>query len=266
MKKTIIILILSILVVSCSSDNNNDDNKTAFNIELTPSTTNAVVDQEFTITINANQTFKQLWYSTDNFATYNFGVYPFGTSCVVRFNFDTLGQKTIAIRCQNQNNEVSEKQITITITRGNAVKILGVQVVSFNGINTVFDPEYPATNPESLADVKFGFAKTRLGISYLSPTFNQTYSWRSWYNSPTNFNQSSLIWDCSSNDLYVSPTKKIQFTLMDEDGSVVTDLTGDPASYKEIDFSNYTTTKPTSITYSYPEINLEFKVFVAWPN
>ena len=40
------------------------------------------------------------------------------------------------------------------------------------------------------------------------------------------------------------------------------DLLNEPPDYREINFSNFVVTKPTTITCSFPEINLEIKVFV----
>lgn len=260
MKKTIFILSIIQLFIGCSSDDNSS--KSAFSIDLAPSATNVVLDQSFTITINANESMKYLWISTDNFATGDYTIQNFGTSFNLNFNFDTLGQKTISVRAKNQNNEVSEKQLVVTVTRGNAIKILGVQLVSFYGINTVYDPEFPTSNPESLADLKFGFAKQSLD-SYLS----NVYSWRNWYQSTVISNQGTMTWDCSGSNLYIDPSKNLRFGLSDIDNGIAgADLLNGPPDYREINFSNFVVTKPTTITYSFPEINLEFKVFVEWAN
>jgi hypothetical protein len=260
MKKNLIILLIIQLFIGCSSDNNSSKN--SFSMDLAPSATNVVLDQSFTMTINANESMKYLWVSTDNFATGDYAIQNFGTSFTLNLNFDTLGQKTIYVRAKNQNTEVSEKQVVINVTRGNAIKILGVQVVSFYGVNTVYDPEFPASNPESLADLKFGFAKQSLD-SYLS----NVYSWRNWYQSTVISNQGTMTWDCSGSNLYINPSKNLRFGLSDIDNGIAgADLLNGPPDYREINFSNFVTTKPASITYSFPEINLEFKVFVEWAN
>jgi len=260
MKKNIIILLFIQLLIGCSSDDNSS--KSAFSIDLVSSATNVVLDQSFTVAINANQSMKYLWISTDNFATGDYAIQNFGTSFNLNLNFDTLGQKTISVRAKNQNNEVSEKQIVVTVTRGNAIKILGVHVVSFYGINTVYDPEFPASNPESLADLRFGFSKLSLD-SYLS----NDYSWRSWYQSTVIPNQGTMTWDCSGSNLYIDPSKNLRFGLADIDNGVAgSDLLNGPPDYREINFSNFVITKPSTITYTFPEINLEFKVFVEWTN
>lgn len=262
MKKLIYFLFVSFLMVNCSSESNENDNSNLFSINLTPSATNVVVDQAFTITVSANEEIKELWVSTDNFATGGYAQRQFGTSYVLNFNFDTLGQKTISVRARNQNNVVSEKQVVITVSRGNALKINGVQVISFYGINTTYDPEFPATNPNHLADLRFGLSKNKLG----NPLDN-IYSPAYWYLSSVIENQGSMIWDCSNDNLYLNPNAPLKFGLVDIDNGIAgADLLNGPPDYREISFSNYLVTKPTTITYIFPEINLEFKVFVEWAN
>lgn len=260
-KKIFLLVTLTILMINCSSDNS-ENNSSTFEINLSPSATSVVIDQAFTITVNANEEIKEMWVSTDNFATGGYSLRSFGNNYTLNFNFDTLGSKTIAVRAKNQNNVVSEKQVIIAVTRGNAIKINGLQVVSFNGINTTFDPEYPTTNPNHLADLRFGFSKIKLG----NPLDNN-YSSVLWYLSSVIENQGLMTWDCSSANLYLNPNASLKFGLADIDNGIAgADLLNGPPDYREINFSNYLVTKPTTITYSFPEINLEFKLFVEWAN
>ncbi|MEM0542325.1 hypothetical protein WFZ85_06830 [Flavobacterium sp. j3] len=262
MKNTIYILILSLLMTNCSSESNDNENSNPFSINLTPSVTSVVVDQAFTISISATEEIKELWVSTDNFATGGYAQRQFGTSYILNFNFDTLGQKTISVRAKNQNNVVSEKQVVISVSRGNALKINGVQVISFYGINTTYDSEFPATNPNHLADLRFGLSKNKLG-NPLDNIYSPTY----WYLSNVIDNQGSMTWDCSNDNLYLNPNAPLKFGLVDIDNGIAgADLLNGPPDYREISFTNYLVTKPTTITYTFPEINLEFKVFVEWAN
>jgi hypothetical protein len=264
MKKIIFILTLSFLMVNCTPDKNGatPSNNSTFAMELVPTETNLVIDQPLAITVNANEPIGQLWVSFDNFATGSYAIQSFGSSYTLHFNFDDLGQKTISVRVKNSEEVVSEKKVVINVTRGNAVKVTGLQVTSFYGINTVYDPEFAASNPESLADLKFGFLK-----SLLRNSFENSYSFTDWYQSSVIPNQGNMTWDLTDAQLYIDPTKTIRFGLGEMDGGVGgADLMNGAPYYREISFSNYLTTKPTAITYSYPEINLEFKVFVEWPN
>lgn len=262
MKKTLSLIVLLFLIISCSSESNENENNNSFSINLTPSATNVVTDQAFTISVSATEEIKELWVSTDNFATGGYAQRLFGTSYILNFNFDTLGQKTISVRAKNQNNVISEKQVVISVSRGNALKINGVQVISFYGINTTYDPEFPATNPNHLADLRFGLSKNKLG----NPLDN-IYSPFFWYFSSVIENQGNMTWDCSNSNLYLNPNATLKFGLVDIDNGIAgADLLNGPPDYREISFANYLITKPTTITYTFPEINLEFKVFVEWAN
>ena len=262
MKKLLSFIVSLFLLISCSTDGNENENMNSFSINLTPSATNLVIDQAFTINVGANEEIKELWVSTDNFATGGYAQRQFGTIYTLNFNFDTLGQKTISVRAKNQDNVVSEKQVIVTVSRGNALKINGVQVISFYGINTTYDPEFPATNLNHLADLRFGLSKNKLG----NPLDN-IYSPVFWYLSNVIENQGNMTWDCSNADLYINPNASLKFGLADIDNGIAgADLLNGPPDYREISFSNYLVTKPTTITYTFPEINLEFKLFVEWVN
>lgn len=263
MNKITLLIILSLLMTNCSSDeNNNDVNTNTFAITLVPSLTNVVIDQPFAVTVNANESISQMWVSYNNFATGGYAVQNFGNNFTCNFNFDTLGQKTISVRAKNQNNVLSEKQIIVNVTRGNAIKINGLQVISFSGIDTTFDNEFPTSNPNHLADLRFGFAKNKIGNS-----FNNNYSFVSWYVSSVIENQGTMTWDCSNSNLYINPNATLRFGLADIDNGIAgADLLNGPPDYREINFSNFLVTKPTTITYSFPEINLEFKLFIEWAN
>ncbi len=262
MKKILILIVLLFTIISCSSDSNENENINPFSINLTPSANTVVVDQAFTITVSATEEIKELWVSTDNFATGGYAQRQFGTNYTLNFNFDSLGQKTISVRAKNQNNVVSEKQVVILVSRGNAIKIIGVQVISFYGINTTYDPEYGATDPNRLADLRFGLSKNKLG----NPLDN-IYSPAYWYLSSVIENQGNMTWDCSNDNLYLNPNAPLKFGLVDIDNGIAgADLLNGPPDYREISFTNYLITKPTTITYTFPEINLEFKVLVEWAN
>lgn len=254
--------VLLFLIISCSSDSNENENNNSFSINLTPSTTSVVVDQAFTITVGANEDIKQMWVSTDNFATGGYAQRQFGTSYILNFNFDTLGQKTISVRAKNQNNVVSEKQVVVNISRGSALKINGLQVISFYGINTTYDPEYGATDPNRLADLKFGFAKNKLVDRFLG-----TYNWSSWYNSTVLENQGNMTWQLNDANLFIHPNNTLRFTLAEMDGQIAgADLLNGPPEFREISFSSFISTKPSVISYTFPEIDLDIKVLVEWVN
>jgi hypothetical protein len=178
------------------------------------------------------------------------------------FNFDEIGQKIIYVRSKNSKNQVSEKQVIINVTRGNALKIKGMQVVSFYNINQTWDPEYSTTDINRLADVFFGFNKSKLG-SFLD---NEYFS-SIWYTSSVKQNQGDLTWNLSNANLYISPNRGLRFGLVDSDSPPLgEDLLNGPPDYRDLSFSSFIATKPTVLSYTFPEINLEIKLNVEWAN
>lgn len=262
MKNHLFIFALSFILFSCSSDNNKE-NQNSFETQLLPSKTNVTVDEPFTVTVSAAEDIKLMWVSIDNFATgAGYSSRTFGTSYTLYFNFDEIGQKTIYVRSKNSKNQVSEKQVIINVTRGNALKITGMQIVSFYNINQTWDPEYSSTDVNRLADVIFGFTKSKLGSS-----LDNVYFENSWYTSSLKENQGDLTWNFANADLYINPNSSLRFSLSDVDNPPVgQDLLNGPPYYKDLRFLNFTTTKPTVLTYTFPEINLEIKLTVEWAN
>ncbi len=122
MKKLILFLTALFLITGCSSDDsNNNENNNPFVMELEPSATEVVVDEHFTVTVHSEEEIKEVSVSLDNFVTSSSRMTSgtYGTNYTFNFNFDTLGEKIIYIRIKNQNNQSSEKQVAINVTRGN---------------------------------------------------------------------------------------------------------------------------------------------------
>lgn len=255
--KRLIFILSALLAISCGSEDS-----PAFTINATPSSSSVVVDEEFTITITSDDAMTGILYSYDNFVTEHNLYSSFGNSRTLKFNLDDLGTKTIYFKAKAGNIYSSVKAVPITVSRGNAVKITGLQVLSFNGINTTWDPEFPTSDPNHLADVFFGFNK-----STLDSPFENGYFFRNWYIASTKQNQGDLTWSFTSENLYIQPERTIRFGLADQDTPPLgQDLMMGPPDYRDFNFSAYTTTKPNTITFSYPEINLEFIVTVEWAN
>ncbi len=260
MNKFFLILFGLVLLFSCSSDTTEAESN--FNIDLVLSTQSVEIDEQFTVIITSNEPMKGIELSFDNFVTLTGSYQDFGTSKTLTFNYNKLGDKTIYIRAKNAQNVFSTKEITVNITRGNAIKIKKLELISFYNINETCDPEFSSTDINRLADLKFSFSR-----SLIYNNFNGGYNMLFWYGSPVLLNQGNLTWDLESENLYLNPNAVVQFSLVDMDGEVLSsDLMNGPPSFKSFNFSNYLVTKPTEIIYSYPEINLEFKLFVEWVN
>jgi hypothetical protein len=260
MKKFLFYFMISILF-SCSTDTN-ENNSNVFETQLAPSSSNVTIDEAFTLNVSAVENISQMWVSLDNFATGGYSIRYFGTSYNLYFNFDEIGQKIIYVRSKNSKNQVSEKQVIINVTRGNALKIKGMQVVSFYNINQTWDPEYSTTDINRLADVFFGFNKSKLG-SFLD---NEYFS-SIWYTSSVKQNQGDLTWNLSNANLYISPNRGLRFGLVDSDSPPLgEDLLNGPPDYRDLSFSSFIATKPTVLSYTFPEINLEIKLNVEWAN
>lgn len=263
MKKIILVLAVFLLISCSSEDSKESASANSFAINAVVSSETVTVDQEFTITVTSSQNMTGILYSFDNFATER-GLYSsFGTTKTLKFYLDKVGVTTIYFKATNEANAVSGvTSVAVTVNRGNALKITGLQIISFNGINTTWDPEFPTSNPNHLADVFFGFLKTKL-----QTPFAGGYNYSNWYTSSVKQNQGDLTWNFTSENLYIQPQSTIRMGLVDEDTPPLgQDLMMGPPDYRDFNFSTYTTTKPSIITFTYPEINLEFKITVEWPN
>jgi hypothetical protein len=145
--------------------------------------------------------------------------------------------------------------------RNNTLRIKAVQIVSFKNINQTWDPEFANSDPERLADLIFAFTKNRfVGLTQMG------YRYDLWHKSTIIQNQGTMSWDLTGANLYMNPTKILKFSLADYDGLLqLESLIGDPgSSTKDIDFSPYMVSKPSAITFTYPDINLQFIVSVYW--
>jgi hypothetical protein len=265
MKKTIYLFLL-FSIFSCSSDEpqiNTVPAPVTFQIAAVANLSTVVVDQEFTVTISSEEQMTGIFFSFDNFVTEYGSNSDYGTSKALKFNLDDIGVTTLYFKAKKSNNVTSSIiAVPITVTRGNAIKITGLQVVSFSGINTTWDPEYAVSNPNHLADVFFGFLKASLN----SP-FENGYNYRKWYTSSVKQNQGDLTWSFPTENLYIQPERTIRMGLVDEDNPPLgQDLMMGPPDYRDFNFNAYSATKPNTVTLSYPEINLEFIVTIEWPN
>ena len=257
MRKIISVLTL-LLFISCSSD------EVSFQFEAVVNTPKVVLDKPFTITVSMKEQIAGLKYSFDNFAThlatYTSGSY--GTSQDLHFRFSTIGKKTIYIRLIKDGNIESEtKVITVDVERGESVRITGLKINSFDGINTVWDPEHDKSNPNSLADVSFYFSK----VGYYN-AFSSNGTIEPFYQTSVKENQGNLTWSFLNENLYIDPQGYFIFNIFDQDGPNLVQTLANSVNVPHIYMSQYASTKPSSIIVNFPESNsVEFILYLEWP-
>lgn len=256
--KRIISLISLLFLLSCSSEED------SFKFNAVVNTSKVTVDKPFSITVFSDENIMGIRYSFDNFVT-GLGNFPdvgYGTSKELKFRFLSIGKKTIYIKLIKAGNIESEtKAITIDVERGDSVRITGLKITSFDGINTVWDPEYDKSNPNSLADVRFSFSK----IGSLN-AFGEEGSIQQFYLTSVKENQGDLTWSFLTEDLYIDPEGYIIFSIYDQDESNLVQILSNSVNVPHIYMSQYASTKPSSIKVSFPESNsVEFILNLEWP-
>jgi hypothetical protein len=259
--KKLIYIYLATIIVACGGSSNEDSPiiKDNFTVNVTTQKTTVNIDEVVSVTLNASENISAIDVSTDNFET-EATVLPTNTkNSTLYFKFNSLGSKTINIKSTNSTGELVEKSIVIDVVRGNAIKINSVKVVSFYNINQTWDNEYADTDVNRLADVFFILLKPEVNLT------TGDFSSKNWYQSTVKQNQGDLTWDLTSENLYIDPNLSILVGLADDDGTYKEDLLMGPPSEREINLSDYLSTKPTTIKYTVPEINLDMELNVEWP-
>jgi hypothetical protein len=261
--KNQILLSLAILLTACGASDDGTDpinNNSNFSISLAANS-QVGVDEIIAINITGNENIFTLEGSLDNFATTIFNQtrsVGFGTNTTVYFNFDELGSESISIKAKNNNGDESIQTIDVSVVRGNAIKITGVQVLSFFNIDGTWDLEFPEDDINRLADVFFNLRKPTVEI------FNGNLLFVNWFKSDMKENQGDLTWDLSTEDLYINPQRSLLFGLADDDGTFVEDLLMGPPFERELTLSEHIANQPNIITLSVPEIELEVAFTVEW--
>lgn len=259
MKKIFYIILLN-FAIACggSSDDDSPIIKDDFTISVTAQKSTVSIDEVVPITIVANRVINEVEYSLDDFKTATGKSTNFGNSTTVYLNTCTLGTKQISIKIKDVENNTASKTITITVEKGNAVQLKSLLVNSFYNINQSWDPEFPASDPNRLADVAFALLKPQVGV------FSGQMSQQIWFKSSVKQNQGDLNWNLVSENLYVNPNTVLKFSLADDDGVYAQDLMLGPPFESDIDLNNYYTSKPDPINLKEPAINLDFDLGVVW--
>lgn len=256
--KKIVSLITVLLLISCSSEDS------SFKFDAVVNTSKVIVDKPFTITVSSDVNIMGIRYSFDNFKSGlgEFSSVGYGTSKVLHFKFLSIGKKTIYIKIVKADNTESEtKAITVDVEKGDSVRITGLTITSFDGIDSVWDPEYDKSNPNSLADVRFSFSKN----GSLN-AFGEQGTVVNFYLTSIKENQGDLTWSFLAEDLYINPEEYFTFNIFDQDGPNLAQLLSSSVNVPHIYMHQYAATKPTSIKVSFPESNsVEFTLNLEWP-
>lgn len=258
------------MIYSCSSsddtENLSDDSGGGNNPEFTLVLTNkqtAVIDETIMVELSGNEVIKTLEVSLDDFQStiFNRTIDPhgFGRETELYFSFDEVGSKTISIKATNVNGNETKSTATVSISRGSAIKIAKIEVVSFSNIGNTWDPEFTNTDINRLADVVFLLRKAKADITENSLNFQD------WFRSEIKENQGNLTWDLSTESLYADPMLSLRYSMADDDeGGVGQDLMLGPPFEREINLASYIATRPNAITLNVPEIDLEVIFSVEW--
>jgi hypothetical protein len=191
-----ILYLLPLLFCMCTSSDDTT-NQSTFSTAIAPSKTTVTIDKPFTVTVTSKETMKWMVVTKDGSDPVDFSGSNFGTSKELYFNFETLGTKTINIKVKNEKEEETTTTVLVTVTRGNAIKITGLQVKSFYNINTTWNPEYAVTEINRVADVSFGLVKQQQTNPFSSDYFSNSSCCRS----TVKENHGDLTWDLSSLNL-----------------------------------------------------------------
>ncbi|MGG8496441.1 hypothetical protein ACQY1Q_08495 [Tenacibaculum sp. TC6] len=262
-----IILLVVLTFLSCSSDDNTvvESQEEPLIIELVTNNTNVTIDEVVTFQVKTNKPFGSITYSTDNFITSktvgkSLGD-SFGTSLTLYVNTANIGKITHSIEVSDANNpsKKAKSSLSFTVEKGNAVRIKDVLVNSFYDKDNIWDTEFSNTDPNRLADVFFVLQKPQIGT--LTGQFQQQL----WYKSNVKENQGDLKWDLLQDNLYVNPNAIIQLGLADDDGGgIAQDLLLGPPYEKDINLSQYISTKPDNIIFEDNSINLDVDFGLEW--
>ena len=250
---------------NCDSDSDTIE-KDAFELELSSFKTTYEIDELIEINITSDENIIEIVGSTDNFETnfnqtrYTTDNSGFGKIAKVYLSFDTLDKKTIHFKIKNSNKEEIEKSIEIDIIRGPAVKIKNIKIKSFYKINETWDSEFGNEDVNRLADVIFGIRKGKFH------PFDKDFNFTNWFISNVKENQGDLTWSVSSKNLYLNPNRILKLSLVDDDGNNIGEsLIYDTPYERDIDFKQYTISKPNFILYKDDTENLEIELELEWP-
>lgn len=251
---------------ACSTDSPDEEFPAPvpnFEVVLTPSVNEVFLDVPFTVKVRANEGIQEISRIFENRVESITSLMPGAALEKERLNlhlgFGFPGNENVLL----EFTSITGKKVTTTldfeVKRGNALKIVGFKINSFYNMGGSWDEEFPETNVNRLADIRFGFRKLRqVHIS------NPTASRAPWYLSPVYPNMQQLEWDLSQEELYILESSLLELGIadVDEDG------TGQDLAMGSRELStnvgDYRDTKPTEISLVNEEVGLDVTLRVEW--
>ena len=261
-----IVLFLYSCDPSSSSDDMQEESDPVLSVQITSNTSTPFIDYVMDVEITASNPIKEIEVTDNNNQSYQSqssnepeGI---GKKVQLYYSYPSLGPRKLEFTVTDIYDQTVYFTETITVTRGNAVRILSAEVISFKDQGKTWDPEYAETDDNRLADVTIGLLKP-----ILNDRFGGTdYTWLRWYISESRMNEANLFFDLSDKELYIDLSKQMRVGLGDDDGgNMGQSLIPDAPDYRVIDFKDYSSTRPSEIILKDEAINLEIKFKVEWP-
>ncbi|MGO4911100.1 hypothetical protein [Leeuwenhoekiella sp. W20_SRS_FM14] len=270
LKALYFLVLLPLAITSCDTASSDDENpetqNPALRVQITTNTATPFIDYILEAEITTSNSIKEVEVTDDGGASYTARETSEpegqGTQVKLYFSYATLGTRKLEFKVTDIYGQVVPFSETITVTRGNAVRILSAEVISFYKKDQTWDPEFADTDVNRLADVGIGLLKSKL-----NDRFGGTdYTMYRWYISESRQNQSNLFFDLTEENLYIDLNKEIRIGLADDDGgNIAQSLIPDFPDYRIVDLKTYATTRPKVITLKDDSIDLEIKFTVEWP-
>ena len=263
-------LLVIILFISCGTSEDCEEipepEDPALVVQIKTNTATPFIDYILEVEITTSNPIQEIEVTDDgnvsNSAKSSGEPNGLGTSVKLYFSYTTLGPRKLDFLVTDIYGQIVPFSETITVTRGNAVRILSAEVISFYRMNETWDPEFTDTDINRLADVAIALHRSKL-----NDRFGGTdYSTYRWFTSDSYPNQSNLFFDFSAEELYIDLNKQIRVGIGDDDGgNMGQSLFPDFPDYRILDLKEYNMIRPSEIILKDESVNFEIKFRVEWP-
>lgn len=266
MKRLLLLIALSGML-SCSSDSSEivePEPEINFEVTLTPSAENAIVDKPFSIKVNSTSELHEIMQVFENGSL---SVGGDGENGVIDSKFKTLHYQLPMVGVQKMNFVFTDvngkkinKSIDVNVIPGDAVQITGLKINSFYDIHGTYDEQYAENDPERLADIIFAFNKA-FSWNFSTEDINEGR----WFLSEVYPNEEKLEFDLRDEQLFIAPYANFELGIgdYDEDGlgaDLARDATGMSVYLYPLQYE-----KPSEIHIIKEDADVDITVFLEWP-